>query len=758
MADIGKIKANIVTMGSNGATDDDILAYIASENVTEEELRASPIQPRGAALDVAVQAPVGALQGAIAYGTAGLPGSLIQGAEWAGRKLGKGINYLGEKVNLLPEGYAQQNEQEYLKGMEQMYPGFEAGTKTLMGLPTGQYFQEKTDPYLPKPHTEAGRRARIAGEIVGSAVVPVGGAASTAYRAGEGVMGATKAAGRSALAYGVTPAATSELGGNIGNLIAPGSQEGEQYGRAIGALVGGGIGAYASGPSRSQRMMTAGLKNASPQDMAKAKVLMDDARTRFGIDITPSEALGYVTKGRSDLSEVQRIIERVQPGAEIMAPFMQRRTDAVGPAIERLKGNISPTAGKQSEIGYQAGKIAESAIEGERKAINQATRGLYDSGEMANIPRNKAFFDMFSDKLFADVFRKMKADPKFSAGIEKAPANNIRVLDAVRRKARDMAAIEGREGGALGAASYNRVIGMVDKAIDDAITSAQGASVRTNTPMPLNAQRLLDYRKALSEQSAARQGVLMPLERSIVGDLARATDNKSGVQASTAAGKAIQPKTIAEGQQVGIADALSRVRAENPEVAKQLVRSVVDQRQQRYVAELISGENQYGGAKFAASLAGSPQKMKNFSVAIEAVTNGATADEARRLIEVLKATGYRRRAGSDTAFNTELQNALKTPEGIRGIAAFLQPVSSIRTGIENIQFNKNARQIAEALTSPNGLDLLSSIGAEGRNVVGRALRNFLLSQSANEPITEKSGLQVDVYPNMSPPQPGLLGQ
>lgn len=757
MADIGKIKSNIAIMGSKGATDDDIAAYIASEGITEEELRASPIQPRSAMADVAVQAPVGVGQGAFAYGTAGLPGSLIQGAEWAGRKLGKGINYLGEKVNLLPEGYAQQTEEDYLKGMEQMYPGFEAGTRTLMGIPTGQYFQEKTDPYLPKPQTEAGRRARIAGEIVGSAVVPVGGAASTAYRAGEGLMGATKAAGRSALAYGVTPAATSELGGNIGNLIAPGSQKGEQYGRAIGALVGGGLGAYASGPSRAQQMTTAGLKNASPQDMAKASALMDDARTRFGIDITPSEALGYVTKGRSDLSEIQRIIERVQPGAEIMAPFMQRRTEAVGPAIERLKGQISPTAGKQSEIGYQAGKIAESAIAGERKAINRATKSLYDSGELANIPRNKPFFDMFGDKLFSEVFRKMKADPKFSAGLEKVPANNIRVLDAVRKKARDLAEIESREGGVIGAATYSRVIGMVDKAIDDAIASAQGLSVRTNTPLPANAQRLLDYKQALAEQSAARQGVLMPLERSAVGDVARATSQESGVQASTAAGKAIQPSTIAEGQQVGIADALSRIRSENPEVAKQLVRSVVDQRQQKYVAELISGENQYGGAKFAASLAGSPQKMKNFAAAVEAVTNGATADEAKRLIDVLKATGYRRRAGSDTAFNTELQNALKTPEGIRGIAAFLQPVSSIRAGIENVQFNKNARQIAEALTSPNGIDLLASIGAEGRNVVGRALRNFLLSQAANEPVTKKGDLQVDVYPNMPPPQPGLLG-
>jgi hypothetical protein len=326
----------------------------------------------------------------------------------------------------------------------------------------------------------------------------------------------------------------------------------------------------------------------------------------------------------------------------------------------------------------------------------------------------------------------------------------------MRKKAEDLAKEASRAGKNNLSAKYGDMKRVIDDEITATISAAEANAARTNTPLPSYAQSLKDYQQAVSRQAELRGEVLDPLKRSQLGDIERAGAAKSGEEASRRAGQAIAPKSVAEGQEIGIREALDSLKSQNPKVAQQLVRSVIDQRQQKYLADLLSGPNQYGGAAFAQSLAGSPQKMKNFATAIEAVTNGRTAEEASRLMNVLKATGARKRPGSDTAFNTEFFEALKRPEGAKTIANVFQPLSTgarVRTAIEDMQFRSNAAKLADILTSEKGLELLASYGAEGRNIAGRALSNFLLSQGAATTTTVKKPLVVDVYP-----QPGLLGQ
>ena len=747
---IARIKANIATMGSKGATDDDISQYIQSEGITEEQLRQSPVQPTSTSADVGTQAGAGILSG-IAQGTVGLPGTLAMLAETGGRKLGKGINILGEKVGLLEPGTAEKTEQAYIAGMEQMYPGFATGERTVLGLPTGYAVQQAVDPLLPTPQTEAGRRTRLASEIVGSSVLPVGGSVATAVRTGQR---AIPAGLKSTLAYGAVPAATSELGGIAGQTFFPGTAKAEEYGRMTGALVGGVGGALASGPSRAQQMVSAPLSTATADDIQKAQNLIREGRLS-GINVTPSEALYQVTGGRVDLTDVQRIVERVEPGAEKLRPFMTQRTEAVTQAVEDLKSRVSPTAAVPSEVGFQASSAAKKNISEARKAINKETESLYKSGEQGVITQT-GFNNLLKNDLFSSVLNQVRKDPAFAQDIKGIPSTSVKVLGAMRRKAEELAKKAMKENENTLSGKYGDVKRAIDDEIDATVAAAEAAAFRTNTPLPSYAQSLKDYQQAVARQAELRGEILDPLKRGPLGDIERAGAAKSGEEASRRAGQAISPKATAEGQEEGIKAAIDSLKAQNPKVAQQLVRSVVDQRQQKYIADLLSGPNQYGGAAFAQSLAGSPQKMKNFTTAIEAVTNGATAEEASRLMNVLKATGARKRPGSDTAFNTEIIDALKRPEGWKTATNILQPLSAgarVRTAIEDMQFRANASKLADIFTSEKGLELLASYGAEGRNIVGRALRNFILSQGAATTTTVKKPLVVDVYP-----QPGILGQ
>jgi hypothetical protein len=752
---IAKIKANVATIASKGGSREYALNYLKMEGVTIDELRQSPVQPKSMTREVAEQAGAGLLSG-IAQGTVGLPGTLAMGAEFAGRKTGKGINLLLERLGVSEPGTAEKTEQEYLAGMEQMYPGFAAGTRTVLGLPTGYAVQQAVDPLLenvglPYPQTDTGRRVRLGSEIVGSAAIPVAGAVGLAAKTGRPMLTSGL---KSTAAYGVTPAVTSELGGIAGQTFFPGTAKAEEYGRMAGALAGGGIGYYGSRGSRAQQMVSAPLKTATADDLNKAQNLIREGRLN-GINLTPSEALYQVTGGKVDLTDVQRIIERVEPGAEKLRPFMTQRTEAVSQAIEDLKSRVSPTAGVPSEIGPKASAAAKKSITDVRKSINRETDPLYISGEQGVITQT-GFNNLIKNDLFSSVLSQVRKDPAFSQGVKGVPSTSVKVLDAMRKKAEDLAKEASRAGKNNLSAKYGDVKRVIDDEITATISAAEANASRTNTPLPSYAQSLKDYQQAIARQAELRGEVLSPVQRGTLGDIERAGAAKSGEEATSLAGKAISPKTIAEGKEQGIKLALDSLKSQNPKVAQQLVRSVIDQRQQKYVADLLSGPNQYGGAAFAQSLAGSPQKMKNFATAIEAVTNGRTAEEASRLMNVLKATGARKRPGSDTAFNTEIIDALKRPEGAKTIANIFQPLSAgarVRTAVEDMQFKANASKLADILTSEKGLELLASYGAEGRNIAGRALSNFILSQSASTTTTIKKPLVVDVYP-----QPGLLGQ
>lgn len=751
-AQISTIKSNIATMASKGASEAEIDAYLKIEGVTAEQLRKSSAQPRSMPVEAAQQAGSGILSG-IAQGTVGLPGSLVMGAEYAGRKTGKLINLGLEKIGAVQPGTAEKTEQEYLAGMEKMYPGFMAGTSTLLGLPTGYGVQQAVDPFLPEPSTATGKSIRRGAEIIGSAAVPVAGSVGLASRTGQSMLGA---GARSATAYGVAPAVASEAaGGAVGFL--GGGQKAQEYARAGGALLGGGVGAYMASGTKAQKMVSAPMASATPRDIKLANDLVAQGQ-KVGVQITPAEALYQVTNGRVDLTDIQRIVERVEPGAEVFRPFMASRAGQTEQAAERIKRLVTTTPGAPSDIGPRAATAAERAISDVRKGINIETEPLYLSAAQGTIPKT-GFRNLVKNELFSSLLNQVRKDPAFAEDIKKLPSTNVLVLDAVRKKAEDLAsrAVEAKENNL--ASKYGRVKSVIDSEIDAAIASAQGRSIRTNTPLPRSAQGLVDYKEALARQSQLRSEVLAPLERSPLGSVARSERARSGEEATSLAGKAVFPKTTAEGQEVGIGAALNSLRKNDPEVAAQLVRSGIDQRQQKYIANLVSGPNQFGGAAFAQSLAGSPQKMKNLATAIEAVTDGATADEAMQIIEVLKATGARKRPGSDTAFNQEFFQAMKSTEGWKALADTLtRPIAAVgRIGVaaEDLQFRRNAQKLAEILTSPDGVNLIASYGKEGRAILGRALRNYLLSQAASTPTTRVERRLIVPLGNTVMP-PGLL--
>ncbi len=95
----------------------------------------------------------------------------------------------------------------------------------------------------------------------------------------------------------------------------------------------------------------------------------------------------------------------------------------------------------------------------------------------------------------------------------------------------------------------------------------------------------------------------------------------------------------------------------DPTVGPALVRQHLARQFAESTQRNIPGENAFGGAKFAANTFGNPIQEQTILGAIDQAAPMASRD-VRDLVEALRATGQREAAGSNTAFNNQINEAL----------------------------------------------------------------------------------------------------
>lgn len=136
-------------------------------------------------------------------------------------------------------------------------------------------------------------------------------------------------------------------------------------------------------------------------------------------------------------------------------------------------------------------------------------------------------------------------------------------------------------------------------------------------------------------------------------------------------------------------------------------------------ANLQSGPNVMGGAKFARDLVGNPQAGANVESALRALPNGdAIADGFNRFLDTMQATGYKPAKGSDTAFNQHIQKDLKNGTGMLGTA--IEQASQGGLGLKQalsdkwaaIRTGQNTAGLARLLTDPSSIPLLRQLASE----------------------------------------------
>ena len=556
--------------------------------------------------------------------------------------------------------------------------GLRSPTSILGNLPSGEELNQGIRSQIGydyyQPQTVAGEYSRTLGEFMPGALAP-GGALTRA-------------------ASVAVPAFTSETAGQIARGMSGGERDtnAENFARLLGGLGGGfavgGLGAVRGGADISLRNAAEGV---TPQNLQLATALRRAAQA-MGIDLTNAEAIQQVTGGGSGLGRLQRVVEGQTTR---MAPMFANRPAQVQGAIESRLNQIAPSV-EPGELAGQAQSAAENVLNTMRQRVNESAEPLYaqlpgqtlDPADLARLQANASY-----RTASAQLMGNEELAPLVTGGPEDLSTVNrvIQQLDTMGEQARP--GVMNPTGNYTLAAQREQAAALARQLA--AATSPEFAAARQTV-------------------ATGRQAFVDPLRRGPIGTIAGQSDVQPNLAGQT---EALFPSMPFEGQAAETARALELMGEIDPSVGGPLVRQQLARQAMEAQQELATGSNQFGGANFAARAFGNPEQRRTVMGALDVVNRpdpnmafpplSANAMPARgsdpmaQLVEVLQATGQRHRAGSDTAFNQDIQRQMAggnvASGAVRSVANIPGIPGRIATGIDDIVARRNAETLADLL-------------------------------------------------------------
>jgi hypothetical protein len=382
MADIPKIKRNIRRMLDQGAPETDIDAYVASEGVTAEQLRAHAAQSvnaqgksdseRFSRTDSAILGGADTAAFGFADEIAGLYGGVLEG-------LGRPEGFKGSYERV------RDNSRRVLQGAQEVNPGSYLGGQVGGAVLTGFV-----------PGAQAIRAPTLAGKVAQGA--KVGGAQGAAYGAGsaEGDLAArAQGAGEGALVGGLIGTAAPVVGNKLGKMLlnpAKGAPSPQAVSATTDALYdqlrNAGIRYDANAYERFARDLVSDLRKRGfrPRDSSTIAADVKDILSQVGTSPDYAEleslrkAVGNLPKGASDLdmSLAAAIREKLDTFLE-RAPFIHDGTARNAPQLMKQAREMASRNIKN--------RLLEKAIEKARDAPSGFENGL--KNEFASLLRNQ---------------------------------------------------------------------------------------------------------------------------------------------------------------------------------------------------------------------------------------------------------------------------------------------------------------------------------------------------------------------------------
>lgn len=499
---------------------------------------------------------------------------------------------------------------------------------------------------------------------------PGGAAASIGL---TGAAGAASSAGRQALA--------GLLGGqefSPGQVAAAGLME------AGTQLIPYGIGKFA------QRSLARDISRLDPQQIAELQRLAQQQ----GIQLTPAELTNLPS-----LKAQQKVLGNIPGAQDVLGDFYGKRyTEQIQPAVDRFLSNISSLDDPMT-AGFRGQRALRTRLESLETARDQAARPIYEQAFQNSPPID-----------ISNVVATLDQRMAIAKGEELTELRRIRSMlnrDVTRLNAQGdeitETVLENR------APALQRVKFAIDKMLRGEAVSSMDATIRQEIA---GVQRQLvntiereipEYGLANREFERLSEPINRFLERRPGLSLINMSQDNLDQFAERVFGKTApaSPQSIRYTRQ--------QIEQSGPNgdiIWNEVTRSYLESVWQKAMKPVATATEQKidAGLSFRNLLMGDEKRIKALQAAMTPQQFSALTD----LTKVLEAAGRVKKLGSDTAFNSLVLQDMK--ETVPGMAVqSMTPVKNLQNYFARQAFMKNADELAEIVTSPDGMTRLREL-------------------------------------------------
>jgi len=465
------------------------------------------------------------------------------------------------------------------------------------------------------------------------------------------------------------------------------------------------------------------LKGVTPEQIKLSKLLMQRAEN-MGTPLTSAEALAQVT-GTNKLTNVQRIVENTGSGVQRMADFMGKRPEGNVTVLGQQMENISPTV-SGALMPKEMAQTAQDFIARSEKGLTGGVEPYYRNaiGEMKNIGINKPLpilptevKQLSKNPAIDDAINHVITD-KYSGATGLTPNQPDTLISA--KKYLD--------------AQYSKFSNKMTESYDKGkAANAYSASRQLDNYLTSKSP---SYAKGSEIYEKAQQNVIQPRKEGMLGQLAETGGTTEAQMAQQS--NLLMPQAPRATSPEEIKSVVKLLRRQDPTVVPSWTRQNLEGIFAETAQKLQSGPNQFGGANFAKTIVGNDLQKQNLKTLISEGASPQAWQGFETMLDVFQAQGKRQGAGSQTAYNQELQQQLRG-QGLGKVALTPTKPSNIVNFYEKVKYGQNTDLLAKLLTDKQGITKLEELAKTKPNSAkAQVLTNSLLGgySSLKEPIEE----------------------
>lgn len=426
-------------------------------------------------------------------------------------------------------------------------------------------------------------------------------------------------------------------------------------------------------------------RNVTPEQLKMADALVKESYQPNFTPITGAEALAKIT-GASPLTAVQRVVENLPQSSETMASFMAKRPQANEQMIANALRNISPnqpTSATPMNFKNAAGEL----IGGAQKSLTENNDALYKKAGGVSVYPAPA---IFANDRIAEAVDAVTNTAKY--GVKNGNPNSFETLIAAKKYLNDEYQEQVKS-----ASGLKRGAGAVTSEAENLLSNY------LKEQSPEYARGAKNYENAYKTQfNALNEG---PVEQIAEG--------KVGAEV-------LMPKTPISLYPADIKRTVELLRRKDPSAVPDWTRQQLEGIFNETGQNLQNGPNQFGGAKFAATIQGNKQQKANLQALVQESAGMQAYQGFERVLNNLEAQGTRQGAGSATSFNNQFQRELSEGGPLAAAKLVFKP-SEVATKYEEWQLGKNANKLADMLTNPDSIKQLQDLARTKPNTAKERL-------------------------------------